>query len=44
MTAGAIFEREILQQADVTRAQAEGDGEAVRSAAAAITRRARRGS
>lgn len=40
MTAGAIFEREILQQADVTRAQAEGDGEAVRSAAAAITRRA----
>jgi glucosamine--fructose-6-phosphate aminotransferase (isomerizing) len=40
MTLGAIFEREILEQADVTRAHAQGNAEAVHVAAAAITRRA----
>jgi glucosamine--fructose-6-phosphate aminotransferase (isomerizing) len=40
MTAGAIFEREILEQADVARARRAGGEAAVRVAAAAISQRA----
>ncbi|MBO0703074.1 MAG: SIS domain-containing protein [Candidatus Dormibacteraeota bacterium] len=39
MTAGAVFEREILEQAEVTRAQGAGLLEPVRRAAAAIAER-----